>query len=241
LNIVVQRRPDKNTMTPEISVIIPVHNGERYLAESIRSVLDQNHAALEIVVVDNVSNDASADIARSFASVKYIYLAEKGLVNALNHGIEHSEGEYLAFIDADDVWKSNKLAMQLDVFRQRPETDLVFGHVEQFVSPELEEPLKSQLLIRNKELPGYFRGSMLIRKESFLRAGPFDAATDYGDFIDWYMRAQEQGLKEVLLADVLVMRRIHGANMGYTDTDRRIDFVRVLKRGLDRRRRLGKA
>lgn len=228
-------------MTPAISVIIPVHNGEKYLAESIQSVLDQNHAALEIVVVDNLSTDASADIARSFGAVKYNYLAEKGLVNALNHGIEKSAGEFLAFLDADDLWKPDKLALQLDVFQQKPDTDLVFGHVEQFVSPELEEPLKSQLLIRDKELPGYFRGSMLVRKESYLRAGQFDTATDYGDFIDWYMRTQEQGLKEVLLPDVLVMRRVHGENMGYTDTSRRIDFVRVLKRGLDRRRRLGKA
>jgi len=227
-------------MTPEISVIIPVHNGEKYLAECIQSVLDQNHAALEIMLMDNHSTDASADIARSFPTVNYFYLAEKGLVNALNYGVEQSNGEYLSFLDADDLWKPDKLKTQLDVFQKDPEVDLVFGHVEQFVSPELEEPLKSKLQIRDKELPGYYRGTLLVKRDSYWRAGAFDAATDYGDFIDWYMRAQEQGLKEVMLADVLVMRRIHGANMGYTDTSRRIDFVRVLKRGLDRRRRLGK-
>jgi len=224
-----------------ISAVIPVHNGEKYLAQCIQSVLEQNHAALEILIVDNASTDATAAIARTFPGIRYFYLPHKGMVPALNHGVKNSQGDFLCFLDADDLWKSHKLAAQLEVFDRNPEVDLVFGHVEQFISHELDESDSSHLLIREKELPGYIRGTMLIKKESFWRVGLFDEAIEYGEFIDWYMRAQEQGLREVMLPDVLLMRRIHGANMGYLESGRRIDYVRVLKRGLDRRRRLGKA
>ena len=107
----------------------------------------------------------------------------------------------------------------------------------QFISPELDESVKAKLSIRDKHLPGHYRGSMLIRKESFWRVGPFEPAVDYGEFLDWYMRAEEQKIREVMLPDVLTLRRIHGANVGYTDRHKRVEFARVLKRGLDRRRR----
>ena len=227
--------------TPAISVVIPVHNGEKYLAESIRSVLDQAHAALEILVVDNASTDGTADVAGQFPSVRYFRLEEKGLAKALNYGLERCRGAFLGFLDADDVWTPNRLAVQLAAFDRTPALEMVFGHVEQFISPELEDAVKARLRIRDNHLPGRWRGSMLIRTESFWRVGLFERTMDFAEFIDWYMRAEEQNLQEVMLPDVLTLRRIHGANLGYTDRDKRIEYARVLKRGLDRRRRLGDA
>lgn len=228
-------------IAPEISVVIPVHNGEKYLAESIQSVLDQEHAALEILVIDNGSTDGTANVARMFPSIRYFHLEEKGLAKALNYGVEQCRGGFLAFLDADDLWKPNRLAAQLEAFDRNPAVEMVFGHVEQFISPELEDSVKASLSIRDGQLPGRWRGSMLIRKESFWRVGLFDKTMDFAEFIDWYMRAEEQNLQELMLPDVLTLRRIHGANLGYTERDKRIEYVRVLKRGLDRRRRLGEA
>lgn len=222
---------------PDISVIIPVHNGERYLAASIQSVLDQRHPGLELLVIDNGSTDATADVARSFPSIRYFHLADKGLCKALNYGLEQCRGAFLGFLDADDLWSPNRLAVQLEAFASNPSVEMVFGHVEQFISPELDESTKAKLSIRNRHLPGRYRGSMLIRKESFWRVGPFEASLDYGEFLDWYMRAEEQKIREVMLPDVVNLRRIHGANLGYTDPHMRVEFARVLKRGLDRRRR----
>jgi glycosyltransferase involved in cell wall biosynthesis len=222
----------------DISVIIPVHNGEKYLADSIQSALDQQHAALEILVVDNGSIDGTPDVARKFPSIRYFHLAERGLAKALNHGVGQSRGAFLAFLDADDLWRPSKLATQLEAFTRNPTIDMVFGHVEQFVSPELPDSTKAKLSIRDKHLPGRFKSALLIRRESFWKVGPFDETADFGDFIDWYMRAVEQQLRELMLPDVLTLRRIHGANFGYTDRDKRIEYVRVIKRGLDRRRRL---
>jgi glycosyltransferase involved in cell wall biosynthesis len=223
---------------PDISVVIPVHNGERYLAECIQSVLDQNHPALELLVIDNGSTDGTADVARAFSSIRYFHLPGKGLSKALNHGLEQCRGAFLAFLDADDLWPPNRLAVQLDVLARSPAVELVFGHVEQFISPELEESAKAKLSIRDKRLPGRYRGGMLIRKESFWRVGPFEPSMDYAEFIDWYMRAAEHNIREVMLPEVVTLRRVHGANLGYTERNKRVEYARVLKRGLDRRRRL---
>ena len=225
-------------VAPDVSVVIPVHNGERYLAESIRSVLDQDHAALELLVVDNGSTDATGDVARTFSSIRYFHLADKGLSKALNYGLEQCRGVFLGFLDADDLWSPNRLAVQLEAFASNPAVEMVFGHVEQFISPELDESAKAKLGIRNRHLPGRYRSSMLIRKESFWRVGPFEPSVDYGEFLDWYMRAEEQKIREVMLPDVLTLRRIHGGNLGYTDRHKRVELARLLKRGLDRRRRL---
>src|SRR5262249_5192429 len=125
---------------------------------------------------------------------------------------------------------------QLRAFDRQPDLDIVFGHVEQFVSPELDEAAKAKLVIRDKLLPGRNYSAMLIRIESFWRVGSFAPAKDFGDFIDWYMRARDFELRELMLQDVVYLRRIHGSNMGYTDRAKRVEYVRAIKRGLDRRR-----
>src|SRR3712207_3478682 len=140
--------------SPEISVVIPVYNGERYLAAAIRSVLAQQHRGLELLVVDNGSTDRTAGVARAFESVRYLYLPDKGLSRALNHGLERCRGAFLAFLDADDLWAPDRLAVQLDAFARDPALETVFGHVEQFISPELEPAVKSRLSLRDTLLPG---------------------------------------------------------------------------------------
>ena len=108
------------SVEPDISVVIPAHNGGRYLAECIQSVLDQKHAALDILVIDNASTDDTADVARAFPSVRYLYLADKGLCKALNHGIEQSRGALLGFLDADDLWSPSRLAVPARGVCQQP-------------------------------------------------------------------------------------------------------------------------
>ena len=221
----------------EISVVVPVHDGEKYLAECIQSVLDQGHPSLEVLVIDNGSTDSTPEVAQAFASVRYFRLPEKGLSAALNHGVEPCQGELLGFCDADDLWTAGKLALQQAALARSPESAMVFGHAQEFLSPELEASVKARLRHRDRPLPGVVRGAMLVRRESFLRVGGFEGA--FAEFIDWYMRAREHGLEPLLLSEVVLMRRIHTANMGFRERDKRVEYARVLKRGLDRRRRSG--
>jgi glycosyltransferase involved in cell wall biosynthesis len=224
---------------PLVSVIITVFNGEKYLREAVESVLAQTYGSFEIILVDDGSTDNSSEIAKSFASqVRYFYQENKGQGFAMNRGIELSKGYFLAFLDADDLWKKDKLMHQMAVFDDNPDIDMVFGQVEQFYSSEVDENRRKRIRIPARVMPGFFKGCMLIRRDSFLRVGIFDTRWSLGDFIDWYARAMDAGLKNIMLSEVVMMRRIHGNNTGLLKRRFRPEFVRILKASLDRRRRI---
>ncbi len=125
---------------PLISVIIPVFNTEKYLAKAIESVLSQTLKPNEIIVVDDGSTDKSIEVARQFEPpVRIISQANKGVGSARNVGTQAASCDFLAFLDADDFWTENKLEIQLSYLENNPKTDMIFGYVEQFISPELSD------------------------------------------------------------------------------------------------------
>lgn len=220
-----------------ISVIIPVHNGERYLSEAIESVLAQTYHAIEVIVIDDGSTDGSADVAKQHAPrIRCYSQAHSGVSAALNHGIVLSRESFFAFLDADDLWTKDKLKRQMAVINNDPEVDAVFGHVEQFYSPDLEEADRRRIRWHSRIAPGYSTGTMLIRREAFLRVGPFETKWQVGGFIEWYARAIEKGLKTTMLGRVLMRRRLHTSNMGIRERITQRDYLHVLKRNIDRRR-----
>ena len=99
---------------PLVSVIIPVYNREKFLAEAIDSVLAQTYRPIEIIVIDDGSTDKSGEIARSYAETKYIYQDNQGVSVARNIGVDAAQGEFLAFLDSDDMWLHNKLETQIN-------------------------------------------------------------------------------------------------------------------------------
>jgi len=89
-------------------------------------------------------------------------------------------------------------------------------------------------------MPGYSHVTMLIAREAFLRVGPFETRWQVGEFIDWYSRAMEKGLKSVMLPEVVVKRRIHAAHQGIHQRRSQADYIRILKVSLDRRRKVNR-
>jgi glycosyltransferase involved in cell wall biosynthesis len=223
---------------PLVSVVMTVFNGEKYLREAIKSVIGQTYRSFELIVVDDGSIDGSSAIAKSFSSqLRYFYQDNSGQGAALNRGIELSRGSFLSFLDDDDLWREDKLMHQIAAFDNNPDADMVFGHVEQFYSSDLNEDDRKRIRIHAKVMRGFFKGCMLIRRDSFFRVGMFDIRWKLGDFIDWYSRAMEKPLKSIMLDELLVLRRIHANNTGIRDRKFRPEFVRILKASLDRRRR----
>jgi glycosyltransferase involved in cell wall biosynthesis len=220
-----------------VSVIIPVYNGEKYLAQAIESVLAQTYHKLEVIVVDDGSTDGTCGIAARFASsVHYTFQQQQGAGAARNHGIERASGSFYAFLDADDLWMEDKLTSQMTVFESDPDVDMVFGQMEQFHSPDLSEPARSRIAGGGDILAGYVPGTLLIKRDSFCRVGPFPTKWHIGEFIDWYSRAIDKGLKSYILPTVVTKRRLHGGNMTIQQRPAMIDYVRILKASLDRRR-----
>lgn len=228
------------TPEPTISAIIPVHNGERYVAEALQSVLEQSRPPDEIIVVDDGSTDGTAAVVREFgAEVRCIHQSQAGQGAARNRGVSLCQGDLLSFLDADDLWVKDKLLLQKEALARQPDVDMVFGFVQQFNSAELDHAARNRLVCPPNPMPGYAAGAMLVKRESFLRAGYFETWSRIGEFVDWVIRAEEMKLRSVMLDAVVLNRRIHEANMGTREREFRTDYVRILKASLDRRRQKG--
>ena len=222
-----------------ISVVIPVHNCERYIEECIRSVLEQTRKPFEIIVVYDGSTDKSAEIVKRFGEqVRYYYQQNGGAASARNVGIQKATGDFLAFLDSDDVWVQDKLARQMEVFEQNPFIDMVFGYAQNFHSAELAVELRAKVEGPMEAMPGHVAGTLLIKRSAFLRAGFFQTSLKVGEFVDWYLKAAERDLKSHLINKVLLMRRLHDANMGIREKASQVDYVRILKASIDRRRKM---
>jgi len=230
-----QRQPTRDL--PLISVIVPVFNGERYLTDALESIENQTYAHTEIIVVNDGSLDKTMSVIRSFPSVISISQSHSGLSTALNNGIQNAKGSFLAFLDADDIWVKDKLSNQMKIFTENPGMEAVFGHIVQFNS--LQEIMEAEGKNSIRKIPGYCKGSMLIKKKSFSRIGFFDTGWEMGDFIDWFKRAKEKDLKTVLIPEVVMKRRIHSHNMSSSKKNGKKDYVRILKASLDRSRNKG--
>jgi glycosyltransferase involved in cell wall biosynthesis len=190
-----------------------------------------------LIIVDDGSIDNTAKVAESFGSlIRYHYQINAGTGAARNQGIKMAKGDYFAFLDADDLWMADKMNHQWISFEEDPRLDMAFGHIQQFYSPELPQAEKDRTRIPVEIMPGHHAGTMLIKKEAFLRTGLFKEELRVGEFIDWYARAAELNLKSIMLPDVLMKRRIHGTNLGIYQRDQRSGYVHVLKAALDRRR-----
>jgi glycosyltransferase involved in cell wall biosynthesis len=114
----------------KVSVIIPVYNAEKYVAETIQSVLAQSYQDFEILVIDDGSPDKSVEVCQQFTDprITIIRQANRGLPGARNTGIRHAQGCYITFLDADDLWEPEKLAKHVAHLEQSPSVGVSFSY-----------------------------------------------------------------------------------------------------------------
>jgi len=221
-----------------LSVLIPVWNGERYLAETIESVLQQQWQPIEIVVVDDGSEDGSAEVAAGFGdAVRCVRRPHRGLSAARNTALAAARGGFIAHLDADDLLPPGSIAVRMAAFTADPALEIVVGHQREFFSPDLAEADRSRLALPASAKPGHVAGTSIVRAECFRRLGGFDEQLRAFADLDWFIRAQETGARLRLLPDVVMHRRVHGRNMTLTHKEAAGDRMKVLKASLDRRRR----
>lgn len=226
-------------MKAKISVIVPAYNAGKYIGEAIKSILDQTISIHEIIVIDDGSTDNTKEVVSNFP-VRYFYQTNKGTAAALNAGIEQSSGEYLAFLDADDLWMPQRLNLQLQTFEEDPCLDMVFGLMQQFISPELPVEEQNRIEVNTTEvMVGIHKSAWLIKREAFLRVGLFAGGFLLEEFTDWYARSKEKKLREAVVQQVVAKRRIHQSNTSRVHKNIKQDYPRILKAALDRRRQQG--
>jgi glycosyltransferase involved in cell wall biosynthesis len=212
-----------------LSVIICVRDGERFLSESLDSIAYQEIGDLATIVVDDGSRDNSALIAKHH-SLKPTVISQDplGLGAALNTGIRTASGRLLAFLDCDDVWPEGRLSAMLQALEQDQGIDIVTGkavNTDEDIH-EIDSPLPARIL-----------GALLVKRAAALKVGEFRTDIAHAANVDWISRAAALGLHFHALNKIVLLRRIHGGNMGIRDRPRaRTDLLRVLREHLKRTR-----
>lgn len=226
-----------------VSVLVTVYNAAPYLGEALDSALGQTHRPVEVVVVDDGSDDGSTDIARGYGDrVRFHRMSERsGIGAARNQAVATATGEFLTFLDADDRFPPTKLAVQLAAFDADPSLEVVYGHVREFVSPELTEQEAARIRPAVPRSPSHLSGVMLIRRSAFDKVGPWRVGLKVGTGVEWYARSVERRLTTALLDDILLERRIHTANNGLREAGHRAQYLSILKAAIDRRKAAGDA
>lgn len=173
-------------MKPEVSVIIPAYNAEGYLAETIESALAQTFRSFEIFVVDDGSADRSADIAERYApQVRVLRKKNGGPASARNLGICESSGNFIAFLDSDDLWMPDKLARQVAYFESHPAVGLLYGEALMFTIADGGKKVEGKigyageaslrLLLYGDFIPN---STVMIRRECVDRVGLLNESRD---------------------------------------------------------------
>jgi len=135
-------------MSAKISVVIPVYNGGKFIADAVNSVLKQTYKNFEIIVVDDGSTDNTDSVLRSFSGkIMYLKTDHSGVSNARNEGIMNAQGEYVAFLDQDDLFHPARLEITVDYLVSHPETAMIYTSAKRM--------LMDGTLLPEKDLPGY--------------------------------------------------------------------------------------
>jgi len=217
---------DQNVKTVLVSIIMPAYNAEKYIAESIASAQRQTFRDWELIVIDDGSTDSTAEIVKGLQQnderIIYVHQQNKKLPAARNCGIKLSKGQYVAFLDSDDLWLPEKLERQLEAF-EKQKADLVF--TDGFILKE-----KTQELIPYPTVSGFFTGeemyrieyfsnlipvlSVLIKKDWLNKIGHQDETLIFGcEDWDYWLRMARNGATFYGMPEKLFKYRVHDGGM----------------------------
>jgi len=222
-----------------VSVIIPVYNGEAYLMEAIESIQRQHYDSLEIIIIDDGSTDSTAEIAAGLkGNVHYVYQPNSGPSAARNRGLRMARGNVIGFLDVDDLWKENKMRLQLEHFDEEPSLEIVLGLTQRMQMTGIEN---GKVTFREWAEPeiALHLGSALFRKSAFDKVGLFDETLNYCEDWDWFMRAKELHVPMMIYKEVTYYYRRHDQNI---TNDTKTNFksaLSMLRQSLHRRRHRG--
>jgi len=222
---------------PNISVILPVFNGEHFIESALNNLREQQYSKLEVIIVDDGSTDNTKVIAKNFIQLNkqlkchYNYQAHTGVAAARNLGLQLSNSDWIAFLDVDDLWPKHKLESHLRRFKENPELSAALGQtqfvdIDPFTQQETDGINCSQMLL----------GTGLYKRSLFNQVGLFNTSLRHGEDWDWFLRCREASIaiKVFSCDDGLIYRR-HINNLSLQKKRNHSDLMRLLKHSLDRR------
>lgn len=223
-----------------VSVVIPVKNAERYLAQAIDSILAQTRQPQEIIVVDGNSTDESRSIAASYSHVRCIDQNGQGLADAWNTGIEAAQSDLIAFLDSDDLWTANKLEVQVNYLAHHTEVECLVARVKFFLEAGSSIPHGFRPELLEGDYIGHIPGNLVARKTLFDTFGKFDTELDLASDVEWFCQAKDQKISMDIIPEVLLHKRVHETNFSLSGSGparSSHEILTILKRSVQHQRR----
>ncbi len=221
-----------------VSVIIPVYNGEKFVLDALQTIYDQKYKPLEIIIVDDGSTDKTAEkVPTTDKNIKYIYQENAGPSSARNKGLTMAKGEFVVFLDIDDLWMKDRLKKYVSFLLEHSEIDVVMGQIQCFCLSDNKEGKYEKYL---EPFVSFNIGAALFRKSVFKKVGIFDEKLRFGEDTDWFMRAREKNIGIKVFQEISLLHRFHESNMTKGKNMKELNVFKVLKMSIHRRKKQGK-
>ncbi len=215
-----------------ISAILPAYNADATLGEALASIAVQSVAPREILVVDDGSSDDTASIASRSAGVRLLQQRNSGPGAALNLAAKEASGDWLACLDADDLWTQQALAAHFAVI-QMSEADIAVGRVEEFRAAADDASVAPR-----EPTTGWVSGATLFRRDLWLSLGGMPEHLRVGGWVDLMDRARRSGARIIQHDTIVLRRRIQGGTLS-SSASRDADWLQIARRAIERRRNGG--
>ncbi len=247
---------------PEVSIIIPVYNGGTYIQASLDSVLAQTFQDYEIIIVDDGSTDNTRLLVQDYCDqypdkMKYFYQENQGVNKARLKALSESAGDYIALLDADDIWVKDKILKQLYFFKMRPETDMVFTDFKNFSGEKfatksyfneknffrkiptssISSSRPECKVFKGNFSPYYFQGNfilqsaLMLKRESCVKFDILNSRTSPREMYEFCTRKLHL-LNVGFVDEVLTFRRFHGKNVTLKIAPFHVNTVRICRKAL---------
>ncbi|OAI01170.1 glycosyltransferase family 2 protein [Methylomonas methanica] len=231
----------------KISAVIPAYNSAKFIRAAINSIQAQTSKVDEIIVVDDGSTDDTEQVVKEISSaIIYHRQSNQGPSAARNKGIELANGDWIAFLDADDQWTTDKIAKQIQTLQANPELHLIAGDMTEIDNDDhliTQSVLAKHQMLENfqhlagKPIPNALAalvkknfiptGTVLVKRQTLLEAGMFNAEIRFGEDLElWAKIATHHPI--TCLPDILMFRRQHGNNATQANERILIDLVKVM-------------
>lgn len=214
---------------PLVSIIMPAYNAERYISEAVKSVLSQTYENWELLITDDGSTDGTAKAVQEFKDkrIRYFYQENKGQSAARNTSLGHAQGEYIAFLDADDIFLPQKLERQVAFLESQPECDFSYSKIEYFWDGEPEKRyvlnidhpsgfLKDDLIRRGGHT--MVPTSVMFRRKWYDQYGGFGSEFRRSDEYFFYLKMALHGARFCYLDETLALNRLNRGSLTRNET-----------------------
>ena len=228
---------------PRVSIVMPVYNGARFIAEALASVQSEPGIDAEIIVVDDGSTDATVHVVAALCEndqrIRLLRCKHRGVAPARNVGVRAATGDYVTFLDSDDVCPPGRIARQAQKLAERADAAAVIG--ETLLFEELTEDLQPAPGTRHLQILTVTLHSALFRRHVFDRLGLFDETLAHSEDFDFFLRLAESEAPLVIESEIASLYRRHPGSMTTNTTAVKAGMLAALQKSLARRRSTGRA